>query len=167
MTIDLGTELEMFRTRVRTWIDEHKHLAKDDTDIWAKELQAEGFLCPAWPVDFGGGGLSGVEISILTEEFRRAKVQRIFRGMGESLVGPSIILHGSEDQQATFLPRILGVLVAVAGVGWLTVLVPPLVTYLGTPLQVLGFVAEALLMLWLLVFGVSSQRWNEQAGVAS
>ena len=94
-------------------------------------------------------------------------------GAGRSLIflfnffGLFQIAIGYVIARATFLPRILGVLVAVAGVGWLAVLMPPLATFLGTPLQVFGFVAEALLMLWLLVFGVSSQRWNEQAGVAS
>ena len=65
--------------------------------------------------------------------------------------------------RATFLPRVLGVLVLVAGIGWLTVLVPPLADMLGTPLEVLGFIAEASLMVWLLAFGVNAQRWNEQA----
>jgi uncharacterized protein DUF4386 len=69
--------------------------------------------------------------------------------------------------QATFLPKILGVLILVAGVGWLTVLVPPVVNALGTPLEILGFIAEATLMVWLLAFGVNTQRWNEQAERAS
>jgi hypothetical protein len=65
--------------------------------------------------------------------------------------------------RSTFLPRVLGTLVLVAGVGWLTVLIPPLVNLLGTPLEVLGLIAEASLMVWLLAFGVDTQRWNEQA----
>lgn len=65
--------------------------------------------------------------------------------------------------ESTFLPRILGVLVALAGVGWFTYLWPPLSTFLMTPLEVIGFAAEALLMLWLLIMGVNSARWNERA----
>ena len=53
-----------------------------------------------------------------------------------------------------FLPRLLGVLIAVAGVGWLLFLAPPLATRILGPLEVLGFVAEAALMLWLIVMGV-------------
>jgi hypothetical protein len=52
----------------------------------------------------------------------------------------------------------------LAGLGWLIFLSPPLANYLLTPLEVIGFVAEAVLMLWLLAMGVNSQRWNEQAG---
>ena len=61
--------------------------------------------------------------------------------------------------RSTFLPRIIGVLIAVAGVGWLTFLIPPLASFLLTYIEVLGFVAEASLMLWLIVKGVNAQRW--------
>jgi len=64
-------------------------------------------------------------------------------------------------------PARLGVLIQVAGIGWLTVLVPPVVNALGTPLEILGLIAEAGLMVWLLAFGVDTQRWNEQAEGAS
>jgi len=110
MTIDLGESLETFREDVRTWLDanepDHK-LNGDELKTWAKKLGDQGYLCPAWPVEYGGGGLSGLEISILNDEFRRTNTPRIQRGMGESLVGPSIILHGTEEQKAYFLPRIL------------------------------------------------------------
>jgi uncharacterized protein DUF4386 len=69
--------------------------------------------------------------------------------------------------RATFLPRVIGVLVAVAGVFWLTVLVPPLVSLISGPIELFGGIAELSLMLWLLIFGVNSQRWHEQAGTGS
>ncbi len=61
-----------------------------------------------------------------------------------------------------FLPRVIGVLIAVAGLGWLTYVYPPLATFLATPTAVLGIVAEASLMLWLLIFGVNPERWRER-----
>lgn len=63
--------------------------------------------------------------------------------------------------RSTFLPRVIGVLIAVAGVGWLTYLVPAQPAFLVKPTQIVGFAAEASLMLWLLVRGVNAQRWNE------
>jgi Domain of unknown function (DUF4386) len=66
--------------------------------------------------------------------------------------------------RSTFLPRILGVLMAIAGLGWLTFLAPPLANYLSRCILVLGFLAELSLCLWLLVMGVNVQRWKEQAG---
>ena len=68
--------------------------------------------------------------------------------------------------RSTFLPRILGVLVAFAGLGWLTFLSPPLANYLSPYIQMLGVLAEGSLMLWLLVIGVNAQRWKDQASAA-
>ena len=54
-------------------------------------------------------------------------------------------------------------MVALAGAGWLTFLYPPLSTFLLTEVEVVGFVAELLLTLWLLVRGVNNERWLERA----
>ena len=76
--------------------------------------------------------------------------------------GPYCLLIGYLIFRSTFLPRTLGLLMAVAGVGWLLFL-SPLANYLSTYLKVLGFLAELSLCLWLLVKGVNVQRWTEQA----
>jgi len=68
--------------------------------------------------------------------------------------------------RSAFLPRILGVLMALAGLGWLTFLSPPLASHLSPYILVLGFLAELSLMLWLIVMGVNVQRWKEQASAA-
>ena len=72
---------------------------------------------------------------------------------------------------STFLPRIVGVLMVCAGLGWLTfssanLLSPPLATYLTPYIMAPGILGEGALTLWLLVMGVNVQRWNEQAGAA-
>jgi hypothetical protein len=79
--------------------------------------------------------------------------------------GPYCLLLGYLIFRSIFLPRILGVLMALAGLGWL-IFLSPLAKHLSTYLKVLGFLAEASLMLWLLVMGVNDQRWKEQAGAA-
>jgi hypothetical protein len=76
--------------------------------------------------------------------------------------GPYCFLIGYLILGSTFLPRILGALMASAGVGWLIVL-SPLASRLSTYLQILGFVAEASLMLWLIVKGVDIPPLKEQA----
>jgi hypothetical protein len=78
---------------------------------------------------------------------------------------PYCLLIGYLIFRSTFLPRFLGVLMATAGVGWL-IFLSPLEHYLSTYLKVLGFLAEASLMLWLIMKGVNVQRWNEQASAA-
>ena len=83
----------------------------------------------------------------------------VFFGVFQLLIGYLIF-------RSTFLPRILGALIALGGLGWLTFLSPPLATSLLTYLMVLGILAELPLMLWLLVMGVNGERWNEQARAA-
>jgi hypothetical protein len=68
--------------------------------------------------------------------------------------------------RSAFLPQILGVLIAIAGVCWLTFLSTPLANYLSPYNIALGALGEGSLMLWLLVFGVNAQRLKLQAGVA-
>jgi hypothetical protein len=55
---------------------------------------------------------------------------------------------------------------ALAGLGWLTFLSPPLANHLSPYNLVLGFLAELSLCLWLLVKGVNVQHWKEQASAA-
>jgi uncharacterized protein DUF4386 len=69
--------------------------------------------------------------------------------------------------RSTFLPRILGVLMAFGGLGWLTFLSPPLATYLSPYNLGPGMLGEGALTLWLLVVGLNAQRWMEQASFAA
>jgi len=80
--------------------------------------------------------------------------------------GVYCLLIGYLIFRSAFLPRILGVLMALAGLGWLTFLYPPLANHLSPYNLVLGFVAELAFCLWLLVMGLNVQRWKEQAGAA-
>jgi Domain of unknown function (DUF4386) len=83
--------------------------------------------------------------------------------LGIVFFGTFDIVIGSLIFTSTFLPRVLGVLMVLAGLSWLTFLSPPLANHLLTPIEILGFLAEAALMLWLLVLGVNVQRWSAQA----
>src|ERR1700731_4372092 len=64
--------------------------------------------------------------------------------------------------RSTFMPRIIGVLMILAGVGWLTFLWPPLAKSLAPFNMMPGGIGELSLTLWLLVKGVNVQRWKEQ-----
>ena len=67
---------------------------------------------------------------------------------------------------STFLPRILGVLMAFAGLGWLTFLSPPLADHLSPYNLAPGLVGEGALTLWLLVMGVNAPKWEEKKRLA-
>jgi hypothetical protein len=76
--------------------------------------------------------------------------------------GPYCLLIGYLIFRSTFLPRILGVLMTLAGLGWL-IFLSPLANHLSTYLKVLGFLAELALCLWLIVIGVDVPKWQEKA----
>jgi hypothetical protein len=73
------------------------------------------------------------------------------------------ILIGYLILRSTFLPRILGALMVLGGLGWLTFLSPPLASYLAPYNMFPGILGEGVLTLWLLAVGMNDQRWKEQA----
>src|SRR3954453_9199976 len=121
MEIDLGPEAQKFRDELRQWLDanrpeeliglddERAAFGADDGPVkaWTDKLYDAGLMCVSWPKEFGGRGLTGIETAVMNEEFARAGVPRVTRGMGEWLVGPSIIVWGTDEQKAYFLPRII------------------------------------------------------------
>ena len=80
--------------------------------------------------------------------------------------GPFCLLIGYLILRSSFLPRVLGVLMAVAGLSWLDFLLPAVPHYLSIIIEVFGFLAELSLCLWLLVMGVNVERWKQQASAA-
>ena len=76
------------------------------------------------------------------------------------------VLIGYLIFRSTFLPRIVGALMALAGVGWLTFLSKPLADYMYPYNLLPSALGETSLMLWLLVIGVNAQRWIERASAA-
>ena len=65
--------------------------------------------------------------------------------------------------RSTFMPRIIGVLMLIAGICWLTFLVPAVAKSLAPFNMMPGALGEVSLALWLLIKGVNAQRWQEQA----
>ena len=103
--------------------------------------------------------LAGLTCGALRWNPRGVDIPVVFDGFYCLLIGYLIF-------RSDFLPRILGVLMAFAGLGWMTYLSPPLAKYLSPYNLALGIVGQESVMLWLLVMGVHAQRWKEQASAA-
>ncbi len=103
--------------------------------------------------------LAGCTVGVLSPLHLISVNPLIFFGFYCLLIGYLIF-------RSTFLPRILGVLMAIGGLGWLTFLSPPLANYLSPYNLAPGILGEGSLTLWLLVVGLNVQRWKEHAGAA-
>ena len=119
-------ELEAFGAEVRAWLDENfpRSLAgragellrgegmdtsESDARIWAKRLGEKGWATPTWPAEYGGGGLSQLEAQVLNRELDRAGAfNPLVRttGMGITMVGPTILEYGTEEQKQRHIPKI-------------------------------------------------------------
>ena len=79
------------------------------------------------------------------------------------LFGAYCIGLGCLTLKATFLPRAIGALLIVAGLGWLAHIHPPLARRLGVLAMAPGMIGEGMLTLWLLAAGVDPERWRAQS----
>src|SRR4051812_50100082 len=101
MELDLGPQAEKFRDEVRQWLEANRpeDLAGIDDEraaygnvpgieAWTEKLTEAGYMCVSWPKEFGGRGLTGLEVAVVNEEFARAGGARGARGGGGGLGGP-------------------------------------------------------------------------------
>jgi alkylation response protein AidB-like acyl-CoA dehydrogenase len=73
---------------------------------WLRKLSKCGWVAPAWPKEYGGAGMSVMQQFVFNEEMARARAPRPnFLAIG--LAGPTIIVHGTEEQKREHLSGIL------------------------------------------------------------
>ena len=106
---------EHFRTIIRDFFEseypsEMRYPSKrprwKEIKFWYLKLSAKGWVAPAWPTEHGGMGLSPAKMLIFIEEQERCGIGRS-PDMGIQMVGPLLIKHGTADQRARYLPKIL------------------------------------------------------------
>ena len=74
---------------------------------WLEKLGERHWVAPAWPKEYGGGGLSVIEQFILNEEMAKKGAPRSPNVIGLGWVGATLILYGTEEQKQKHLPPIL------------------------------------------------------------
>ncbi len=120
MDLDYPQEAEAFRADIRAWLEENLpdgwgdddfHMTDDEREAfnksWVEKLFQGGWICASWPTEYGGKGLSTMEAVVLNEEFAKAGAPMRGDFFGDTLVGPTILQWGTEEQKKEFLPGIL------------------------------------------------------------
>ena len=120
MDLTYPPDAEEFRAEIRAWLEEHlpdgwfdegfemtpeEKLAFQEE--WTTTLFEGGWICATWPEEYGGKGLTTMQGVVLAEEFHRAGAPLRADFFGDTLVGPTILQWGSEEQKQEFLPKIL------------------------------------------------------------
>ena len=73
---------------------------------WERAVQSRGWVAPHWPSEYGGAGMTPMEQFILKQEMASALAPDV-GGQGVSMLGPTLIAHGTEEQKTRFLPATL------------------------------------------------------------
>jgi alkylation response protein AidB-like acyl-CoA dehydrogenase len=120
MDLTYPADAEAFRTEIRAWLEENLPDGWFDegfsmtpeekaawNDEWTQKLFEGGWICATWPEEYGGKGLSTMQGVVLAEEFAKAKAPMRADFFGDTLVGPTILMNGTEEQKKYFLPKIL------------------------------------------------------------
>ena len=121
MDFSFSAEEEHFRQDLREWLknnlppgwgtsafkvprgDERIQFLRD----WQRNLHAGGYLGLSWPKEYGGRGASMIELAIFNEEMARVEAPGPLNVLGLSMAGPTIIVHGTEEQKKRYLLKIL------------------------------------------------------------
>lgn len=120
MELSYPTDAEAFRQEIRTWLANNlpkgwgqpgfemsAEERKAFNDTWPSKLFEGGWICATWPKEYGGKGLSTMQGVVLAEEFARLKAPLRADFFGDTLVGPTLLQWGTEEQKKEFLPNIL------------------------------------------------------------
>ncbi len=121
MDFNYSAEDEAFRTEFRDWLTKNTQYAtparepladelEGDWDarvLWHRKLNEGGWMGIHWPKEYGGHGATILQNVIYQEELERAGAALPFTGFGISLLGPTLIHWGTDEQKRRYLPKIL------------------------------------------------------------
>jgi len=120
MDFNYSPEDEAFRAEFRAWLEKNRQYAtpareplSDESDDdwearlrWHRKLNEGGWIGLSWPKEYGGRGATLLQSIIYEQELERAATAVPFVGFGISLLGPTLIHWGTEEQKQRHLPKI-------------------------------------------------------------
>ena len=122
------SDLNQFRQQTRAWLQENcpetmrqqilgfgdfynggrnPEITHPDQKLWCDRMADRGWTVPHWPKEYGGGGLSAEEVSVLGQEMTAIGARRALDSFGISMLGPALLHFGSEAQKLEHLPKIV------------------------------------------------------------
>src|SRR5579863_4396136 len=122
MDFNYSAEDEAFRREFRAWLEQNAPhnvappvdgMSDEGEDDWSRKigwyrkLASGGWTCVDWPKDYGGRGLSILQTIIYHEELQRFNAPMPFIGSGPSLIGPTLMQWGTDEQKRRFVPKII------------------------------------------------------------
>jgi alkylation response protein AidB-like acyl-CoA dehydrogenase len=118
MDLNYSSEDLAFRDQVRAFlaanlpadlqqkVRKHLRMSREDIVRWHRIVAKQGWVAPAWPVEYGGPGWNATQRHIWEEECAIAGTPPVLP-FGINMVAPVIMAFGNEEQKAYYLPRIL------------------------------------------------------------
>jgi alkylation response protein AidB-like acyl-CoA dehydrogenase len=123
-----GADLEAFRSEVRSWIEANypaelrdpqaktdpeavwggRAFADNDSDpqiVWMRRVAEKGWTAPAWPREYGGGGLDPKQARIVEQELARTRPPLLSSGIW--ILGPVLLEYANDAQKREHLPKIV------------------------------------------------------------
>ncbi|MAJ60917.1 MAG: acyl-CoA dehydrogenase [bacterium TMED88] len=122
------SDLEKFREEARTWLEQNApesiigvrfseldgnwggrkaEYSNPDMKIWLERMADKGWTAPTWPTEYGGGGLSAQEAKALNQEMAALRIPPALVGFGLTMIGPTLLRFGTEEQKQEHIPRIV------------------------------------------------------------
>ena len=116
-------DLAEFRADTKAWLHENlpesliaggeeysggsrETVQNPDTLRWFESCYEQGWTVPTWPREFGGAALESVQAKVLQQEMAMARAPIPLSGMGVTMIGPTLLEHGTDDQRARHLSNI-------------------------------------------------------------
>ena len=121
------SDLDSFREEIRAWLEENAPpslrgtnvseldgvwggtkwvFENPDQKVWLDRCAERGYTAPTWPREYGGGGLDAAESKVLHREMGRLRIPPPLIGFGLTMIGPTLLRFGTEEQKQQQLPKI-------------------------------------------------------------
>ncbi|MEK7444873.1 MAG: acyl-CoA dehydrogenase family protein [candidate division NC10 bacterium] len=111
MDLNYTPEDIAFRKSVRAWLEQNLPRnpirTLEERRVWHRRLYEGGYLGMGWPKAYGGGDARPMEQAIVADELARASAPAPTNGLGLGIVGPTIVVHGTDAQKTRYLRKIL------------------------------------------------------------